>query len=80
MDSGNAMLASCPKCGHEMAYVTAVPHPKAPQMQRTTFVCYPCNQTRSYMLSAAMAHAYGTLSNSTEELDQAASVGGLSSR
>jgi hypothetical protein len=80
MESDYAMLASCPKCGHQMIYVTAVPHPKAPQMQRTTFVCYPRNQTRSYMLSAEMAHAYGAHSSSTEELDRAASVGGLSSR
>jgi hypothetical protein len=41
-----------------MIYVTAIPHPTATQMQRTTFVCSPCNQTRAYMLSAAMADAY----------------------
>ena len=27
-------------------------------MQRTTFVCYGCNQTRSYTLSSPMAEAY----------------------
>jgi hypothetical protein len=27
-------------------------------MQRTTFVCYGCNQTRSYSLSSPMAEAY----------------------
>jgi hypothetical protein len=27
-------------------------------MERTTFVCYSCNQTRSYSLSSPMAQAY----------------------
>ncbi len=27
-------------------------------MERTTFVCYGCNQTRSYTLSSPMAQAY----------------------
>jgi len=35
-----------------------VPHPKSPAMRRTTFVCYPCNRTRSYALAPAMAEAY----------------------
>lgn len=38
-----------------MVYVTAIPHRG---MQRTTFVCYTCKQTRSYILSAAMAEGY----------------------
>jgi hypothetical protein len=50
--------APCPKCHTEMIFVTTLPHPKAPEMQRTTFVCYVCNQTRSYALSADMANAY----------------------
>jgi hypothetical protein len=41
-----------------MSYVTAMPHPTARQMRRTTFVCYTCGQTRNYMLSALMADAY----------------------
>jgi hypothetical protein len=41
-----------------LIYVTSVPHPKAPAMQRTTFVCYPCNRTWSYALAPAMAEAY----------------------
>jgi hypothetical protein len=45
-----------------MLYVTAMPHPKTPQMQRTTFVCRGCNQTRTYMLSAEMADAYAAAS------------------
>jgi len=34
---------------------------KAPQMQRTTFVCQVCNQTRSYTLSMEMAAAYAEI-------------------
>jgi len=45
-----------------MSYVTAMPHPNAPQMRRTTFVCRGCNQTRSYMLAAAMAAVYAAAS------------------
>ena len=41
-----------------MIYVTAVPHQRAPQMRRTTFVCYPCNRTWSYSLSAEMVERY----------------------
>jgi hypothetical protein len=44
-----------------MIYVTTMPHPKAPAMQRTTFACYGCNQTRSYTLSATMAETYAVL-------------------
>jgi C4-type Zn-finger protein len=72
MTTDYAMTASCPKCHHEMTYVTSVPHPKAPQMQRTTFVCYRCNQTRSYILSAAMAHAYAALFGPAAGPDKAA--------
>jgi hypothetical protein len=41
-----------------MIYVTSVPHPRSPAMQRTTFVCYPCNRTWSYALAPEMAEAY----------------------
>jgi len=41
-----------------MSYVTAIPHMANTQMLRTTFVCYHCNQTKTYMLSAAMAKSY----------------------
>ena len=34
---------------------------KAPQMQRTMFVCQVCNQTRSYTLSMEMAAAYAEI-------------------
>jgi hypothetical protein len=45
-----------------MIYVTAMPHPTARQMRRTTFVCYTCRQTRNYMLSSLMADAYAAAS------------------
>jgi hypothetical protein len=41
-----------------MIYVTTVPHPIAPRMRRTTFLCCTCNQTKSYSLSPDMAAAY----------------------
>ena len=50
----------CPKCHSEMIFVTAVPHRSAPQMQQTTFVCYPCNRTWNYALSSEMAATYAT--------------------
>jgi hypothetical protein len=57
------LKAPCHKCQTEMIYITSLPHPRAPEiMQRTTFVCYACNQTRSYSLSAAMAQAYAAAS------------------
>ena len=58
MAQDQAMTAPCPKCRTEMICVTTMPHPRAPEMQRTTFACYGCNQTRSYSLSATMAEAY----------------------
>jgi hypothetical protein len=45
-----------------MIYVTAMPHPTARQMRRTTFVCYTCHQTRNYMLTALMADSYAAAS------------------
>lgn len=58
MSEDQEMKALCPKCGEALTYVTSVPHPKSPAMRRTTFVCYPCNRTRSYALAPAMAEAY----------------------
>jgi transposase-like protein len=52
------MSAPCPKCRREMIYVTALPHRNAAHMRRTTFVCHPCNRTRSYTLSPEMAEQY----------------------
>ena len=55
------MSAPCPTCRAAMTYVTAMPHPQAPAMRKTVFLCPLCNQTRSYSLSAAMAETYAAL-------------------
>jgi len=60
-DADKDMSAPCPRCRAGMIYVTALPHPHAPAMRRTVFLCTPCNQTRNYSLSAAMAEAYAAL-------------------
>ena len=66
MISNQPLKAPCYKCQTDMVYVTSLPHPRAPNaMQRTTFVCYGCNQTRSYSLSKAMAEAYADASAPT---------------
>ena len=57
-----ATQAQCHKCKNVMVYVTAMPHPTAQHMRRTTFVCYTCHQTRTYMLSSLMADAYAAVS------------------
>ena len=60
------MSAPCPKCRAVMVYVAALPHPHAPAMRRTVFLCSACNQTRNYSLTAAMAEAYAALFTATE--------------
>jgi transposase-like protein len=60
MHTDRPSTATCPKCKDDMTYVTALPHPKAPQMLKTTFVCQQCNRTYSYPLSPEMAAAYAT--------------------
>jgi hypothetical protein len=47
----------CPKCRIGMVHVAVTPHPVVTHMQRTTFVCYTCNQTRTYMLPVAQESA-----------------------
>jgi transposase-like protein len=42
-----AQQAQCPKCRNYMVYVTSLPYRG---MRKTTYVCYTCRQTRSYML------------------------------
>ena len=58
MTADQSLNAPCPKCRNDMVYVTALPHKSSPQMRRTMFLCATCNQTKSYMLSAAMAEAF----------------------
>jgi hypothetical protein len=73
MDPDQLLSAQCYKCHAEMIYVTSLPHPRAPSsMRRTTFVCYTCNQTRSYSLSTAMAQAYATAFGSAVTAEYAA--------
>ena len=45
----------CPKCRASMTPVAVTPHPMVPGMQRNTFVCYRCNETRTYMLPTTAA-------------------------
>ena len=39
-----------PKCRADMVLVVVTPHPIAPGMDRHTYLCKPCNQTKTYML------------------------------
>jgi hypothetical protein len=52
--------AFCPKCHDALVFVTCLPHPRSPQMRKTTFVCYPCNRTWTYSLATEMAALYGS--------------------
>ena len=40
-----------------MTHVAVTPHPVVTGMHRNTFICYECNQTRTYMLPAVEAPA-----------------------
>jgi hypothetical protein len=44
--------APCPKCATTMVLAAITPHPIATQMERHTFLCATCNQTKTYMLPA----------------------------
>ena len=59
--TGQSTKAPCPKCRTEMAYVTAIAHRVLPEMTRATFLCVPCNQTKTYMLSTTAAQAFAAL-------------------
>ncbi|HEV8465987.1 MAG TPA: hypothetical protein VGQ63_13425 [Pseudolabrys sp.] len=62
MATDQTTQALCHTCRTAMVYVTAMPHPTVRHMRKTTFVCYTCHQTRSYMLSSLMADAYAAVS------------------
>lgn len=47
-----ASTAPCPKCASTMVLAAITPHPVAIHMQRHTFLCATCNQTKTYMLPA----------------------------
>jgi hypothetical protein len=40
----------CPKCRGDMSLVVITPHPIAADMDRHTYLCRPCNQTKTYVL------------------------------
>ena len=48
-----AEMVPCRKCGTAMGLAAISPHPIAANMQRHTFLCTTCNQTKTYMLPAA---------------------------
>jgi hypothetical protein len=47
-----ADTAPCPRCATTMVLAAITPHPIAAHMQRHTFLCTKCNQTKTYMLPA----------------------------
>jgi hypothetical protein len=42
----------CPKCTAKMILAVITPHPISAKMERHTFLCEKCNQTKTYMLQA----------------------------
>ncbi len=61
-----AHSANCPKCRAVMTHVAVTPHPVVTHMQRNTFVCYGCNQTRTYMLPVPDAGAVAAAAPATQ--------------
>ena len=51
---GAAQTAPCPKCAFGMELAAITPHPKNDRMDRHTYLCAVCNQTRTYVLPAAV--------------------------
>jgi predicted RNA-binding Zn-ribbon protein involved in translation (DUF1610 family) len=45
-----ATMAPCPKCATTMVLASITRHPIATHMERHTFLCAKCNQTKTYML------------------------------
>jgi hypothetical protein len=45
--------APCPKCATTMVLAAVTRHPIATHMERHTFLCAKCNQTKTYMLPAS---------------------------
>jgi hypothetical protein len=52
LPDSKASTAPCPKCGSGMVLAAITPHPISPQMERHTYLCATCNQTKTYMLPA----------------------------
>jgi hypothetical protein len=53
----SATTAPCPKCATTMALAAITRHPLAAHMERHTFLCTRCNQTKTYMLPAGQVAA-----------------------
>jgi hypothetical protein len=51
--------APCPKCTTTMVLAAVTPHPIATHMERHTYLCAKCNQTKTYMLPAQPAAVVG---------------------
>ena len=47
--------ANCPQCRTAMVHVAIAPHPVVRAMQRSIYLCSPCNRTRTYMVQAPAA-------------------------
>ena len=54
-----ATTASCPKCRSKMVLVTIRPHPVSDRMERRTYLCVECNQTRTYALPTNYPPPFG---------------------
>ena len=50
--STEGTTAPCPKCATSMVLAVITPHPANARMEKHTFLCAKCNQTRSYALPA----------------------------
>ena len=46
----DATTAPCPKCRTDMVLAVIMPHPVAHQLARHTYLCAPCNRTKTYIL------------------------------
>jgi hypothetical protein len=42
--------APCPRCRSDMVLAAITPHPMSSQLARHTYLCAPCNQTKTYVL------------------------------
>jgi hypothetical protein len=42
--------APCPRCRSDMVLAAITPHPLSSQLARHTYLCAPCNQTKTYVL------------------------------
>jgi DNA-directed RNA polymerase subunit RPC12/RpoP len=55
LDVKEETTVPCQKCGTSMVLAAITPHPIAAQMQRHTYLCITCNQTKAYMLPGRLS-------------------------